>query len=757
MPGDAHLLRVLAGVSESYERFETLLKSELAYSEEKFQRALRITVISTLGSVLVVAFHISSGLATCLIWVLASTSSKVSPQRACATLTVEALVLVGSLIVGRVLAQAPWGLLLYLFVFIAASTFLGLKYQVGNAVVVTQVISLSAFYDMAYAPRQVGWTTAGSFAATAIAFALLVLFDNWVWPPRASALLTESIGASLARERMRLVEASRLYFDNISQKPAKPSWNSDLPAHLALLNGVIAEGTTARRRGIFLAAITRLESIHLAIDRLVLAAGETVPQSIRSMLRREIEAVVDALEDVLNHTDSEKSTVFAGGVDQPPSARALRARSMWDAFSQRQSEVRPLYIQSSGDREIVNFASFTDSLANLVRMVQRPLDAPIGEAALDRSFLDSAILTPQLVRHWLKVGLSAVVGYIIGLTSQRPELSVILATIVITALPTYGASVRKLVLRIIGAILGGLICLLVIFVITPNSDSVSAYLAVIVVVFFLSAYSSLSSGRIAYAGNQMGTTFALAFAGLSPATDVYDPLWRIWGILLGTLVVTFVFLAFWADYAGDSLLPRLQLVINQVTSLLPGRENTGSENDIETSSLRTMAALTQILEVAEDARLEGRKCTINHDNAVQAAEALLCVANRLGSIAIGRINAPPEQLDESTNSAHELFFALLTKRLEEWSEFYGQIGHSLSRITQVRLPRTQSRNEVEQSVEEFANRIEANGFRQIDSWSLEQRRVILSEIQALRRLEYLLFELDRFLYGIVRLGAPVRT
>jgi uncharacterized membrane protein YccC len=45
-----------------------------------------------------------------------------------------------------------------------------------------------------------------------------------------------------------------------------------------------------------------------------------------------------------------------------------------------------------------------------------------------------------------------VIGYIIGLAAQRPELSVILTTVIISALPTYGASLRKMILRIVGAI-----------------------------------------------------------------------------------------------------------------------------------------------------------------------------------------------------------------------------------------------------------------------------------------------------------------
>jgi len=62
----------------------------------------------------------------------------------------------------------------------------------------------------------------------------------------------------------------------------------------------------------------------------------------------------------------------------------------------------------------------------------------------------------------------------------------------------------------------------------------------------------------------------LVFAGLSPSADIYGPLWRIWGIVLGTLVVTVVFFTLWPEYAGDSLLPRLRKVIRDTLALAPG-------------------------------------------------------------------------------------------------------------------------------------------------------------------------------------------
>ena len=42
--------------------------------------------------------------------------------------------------------------------------------------------------------------------------------------------------------------------------------------------------------------------------------------------------------------------------------------------------------------------------------------------------------------------------YVVGIVTHRSDLSTILTTVLITALPTYGAALRKMILRIVGAI-----------------------------------------------------------------------------------------------------------------------------------------------------------------------------------------------------------------------------------------------------------------------------------------------------------------
>ena len=62
---------------------------------------------------------------------------------------------------------------------------------------------------------------------------------------------------------------------------------------------------------------------------------------------------------------------------------------------------------------------------------------------------------PALMRYSVKLGLAATLGYVVGVASHRSELGVIVWTAVIAGLPTYGGTVRKMILRR-GEILGGI-------------------------------------------------------------------------------------------------------------------------------------------------------------------------------------------------------------------------------------------------------------------------------------------------------------
>ena len=83
-----------------------------------------------------------------------------------------------------------------------------------------------------------------------------------------------------------------------------------------------------------------------------------------------------------------------------------------------------------------------------------------------------------------------------------------------------------------------------------------------------------------------------------------------------------------------------------------------------------MRALAEILEVADDAQLEGRTSMVDDHAIVEAAGTLRRIANRLASIANGRIVNPVPQLDPVTESAREAVFDAIRRHLQSWLEFF---------------------------------------------------------------------------------------
>ena len=734
------------------DQLQALLARELAPTPRKLRTALRITTIGTIGAGVVAICHVNNELGTYLVWLLAGAGPMMSARKAVAFLIVEALALVLSVIMARALAETPWLMLPFLFALLSFSTYLGTVRKLGAALLLIEVVSLNSYYGVVFAPQAIGWGAAGAFGGSAIAFGVLVLFDNWLWPDPAEGLLMESMGTSLVHARARLLAASAYYLDSkTARRPPLPPPTSDLPVHLALLDQAMAEGLSAHRRAILLAALMRLARVAQEVDRLTVAARQHERSELREMLRPEIQATVDAIAAALDELAREVPVSLAVGVDQPAPAWRTLTRLMMDRLSARVAELRPTIIRSASPAEMENFASFADSLAALTDHLERLLDAPPPEPAAapakDKAPGPFENPDPAVVRYSLKVGLCAVVGYVIAVLTNRSDLSTILITILITGLPTYGAALRKMILRIVGAVLGGAISLLAIMIVSPNFETLPAYLLAVAMVFFISAYAGLSSGRVAYAGRQLGTTFALVFAGLSPSTDIYTPLWRIWGILLGTFVVAIAALVLWPEYAGDSLLPRLRKVIRDALALAPGGAAANSEEDLQRVNSDTMSVLAEILEVADDAQLEGRAAMVDHGAIVEAAGTLRRIANRFSSISSARIVAPTPQLDPVTESTREAVFASICGQLQSWLNFF-ESDASLNLAGAQALARGHAPEGLRRRVEHFRSRLEEQGFARIEAWTQEQRRTILAELQSIRRLEFLLTDLNRWLAQI---------
>ena len=729
-------------------QLETFLSRELAPTSRKLRSALRLSTIGTVGAGLIASCHINSEVGTYIVWLLVGAGPMMSLRTVVIFLVAEAVSLTGSVMMARALAETPWLMLGFLFLVFSSSTYLGTVWKLGAPLLLIEVVCLDTFYGVVFAPEQIGWDAANAFGGSVIAFGVMVLFDNWLWPDPGESILMKALGATVARAQVRFLEAAGFYLDHEgARRPPLPPPTSDLPALLTLLDQAVAEGLSAHRRAILLAAITRVARIGLEVDRSIFAVRDAVRGEIRSMVRPELESTVEAITNALRDFARALPTGIPVGPDNPPPSSVTLARTAMDALSARIRQVRPVYVRTASSTEIEDFASFTDSLAALIRLLERLLDEPprLPEASPAKPAPRlTAPPDPAAIRYSLKVGLCIVVGYTIGIVAHRADLSTILTTVLITALPTYGASLRKMILRIIGATLGGAVSLVIIIIVSPNFETLPAYMIAVFVVFYISAYSSLGSGRIAYAGKQIGTTFALVFAGLSPSVEIYEPLWRIWSILLGTLVAGTIDFMVLPEYAGDSLLPRLRTVVGDTLALMPGGAAAATEDGIQQANSNTMRILAEILAVAEDAQVEGRTSLVDHNAIVEAASYLRRIANRLSSMATGRIVAPLPPLDPVTERARADALGVLRRQLESWLELLS--GPNALRGEAARtIAQVHSAQDMAGPVKQFALRLEENEFSRIRSWTTDQRRMILAELQSMRRLEYLMTQLNRWL------------
>ncbi len=166
-------------------------------------------------------------------------------------------------------------------------------------------------------------------------------------------------------------------------------------------------------------------------------------------------------------------------------------------------------------------------------------DSPTRRAFFTPAF---SLGNTNAIMFSLRTGLAATLAYVLYEGMAWPGLSTSVWTTIIIAQSTLGASLQKALLRLAGAILGGLLGLLTIVLLMPNMDSMTPLLVVVAAVTTLAAWIIAGSTRIAYVGVQMGLAFALCVLNdLGPTTDLVPARDRVIGVLLGIGVSLLVF------------------------------------------------------------------------------------------------------------------------------------------------------------------------------------------------------------------------
>ena len=202
------------------DRLEALVKRELAPSPRKIRTSLRIATIVALATGLDASCHVNTPLGAVIVWILAGAGPMMSLRRALAWQIAVMVALITSVIMARAFSETPWLMLPFLFAWISISTYVGATRKLGAPVLVIQIVCLIIFYGVVFEPQEIGWIAAALFDGSAIAFGVVVLFDNWLWPDRGEPILMDSLEASVARTRTQLLGASDFFLLGKRTSPA---------------------------------------------------------------------------------------------------------------------------------------------------------------------------------------------------------------------------------------------------------------------------------------------------------------------------------------------------------------------------------------------------------------------------------------------------------------------------------------------------------------------------------------------------------
>jgi len=521
-------------VASATSNFEALVAAELAPTPGRGRATSRIVVACVVATAVVMAFHIPHG-----HWAII-TIFTVSQPNAGASLTKGVQRLIGTfgggvvgIVVATVFADQPWIRAPLLGVIAIAGLFLS---RTTTAPYVGLLGAFTALIVVAAAGNS------DPNAAVAVGLWRIVLICIGVtigtiaqlvlWPDDPEEALLDELTARVDAA----VRGIRRCLDGTPQALApEPTAliQSGLVQHLDLLANAEASHPALRLRHIeqltLIEAVEHLLTGSLALERAASTEGtSTLPLAPRL---RELLARCEQIRDALVHRAPPGAV--ATGTWTDAATAGTGATHLLPAVREMERALHDIVAAAGGLGEAGHHAA--------AALPRSPLDTP-GPA----SFFTPAFspLNHADLAFALKGGLAASICYVLTNALVWPGIETSIWTCLVVAQSSFGAIVQKEILRLVGAILGGVLGMIAIVVAMPNLEGLVGLLVVVAIGSAIAGWIMSGSARIGYAGVQTGLAFGICVVDAAgPITTLTPARDRVLGVLIGILVAGFVYRA----------------------------------------------------------------------------------------------------------------------------------------------------------------------------------------------------------------------
>lgn len=500
------------------------VRADLAYFPGRFAMTWRVAALCALMSAVAMVYGIPESAISCylIIFVMKPDAVESMVMAIAVTLLVSLVVGLVFLLIHFTLEAPPLrmaALLLssFLFVYLGSASKLG---PVGNIIALVIAFVMTLVSDIPL----------GEVATRALLYAWLMA--------ASPMMLIVGFNLFLGRTPQRVLRAS------LSERLLAAGNMLQLPdsANRARVHSLLKEGQTEHQQRALFVRIFHLRPAAEAAE-----LDNAVINSYRLLL------AVSALPTSIENNDIVKAERLAFSAYCAATAQAIAVGNGIPApeFSQEGST-------GSDMREI------RDCLIALTH----PVNMQDPTAPKATFFAADAVTNPVHQRFALKTTIAAFICYLTYTALDWQDIHTAMITCYVAALGTTGETIHKLILRIIGCLIGAAMGVLAIIFIIPHLNDIGELMALVFAGILLAAWVSSGNERIAYAGVQIGLAFLLTvLQGFGPSIDMGVALDRVLGILLGNLVVYVTFTLLWPVAIVDSVRARIGRALVGLTNL----------------------------------------------------------------------------------------------------------------------------------------------------------------------------------------------
>lgn len=457
-------------------------------------------------------------------------------------------------------------------------------------------------------------------------------------------------------------------------------------SHSILMNGLAgrlsAVETMLRQRVVCETSHASLSALAFsgAAEQLGLLKMASLVEPLVKQHSLEIKAQIILIDRLVTAAAALENREIAGDADSEKKRmlRVADACALWREAVNEQREPN-FSMPSFKDESSVNLEAFP-LLAEMERVIKLLPEVvhknklpdeltlpPSGKASL---LVPDAFTNPAYMHFAVKGALAAFICYLIFTMFAYQEIYTSVITCIVCSLSTIGASVQKGILRLAGAVVGGLLGVFALMYIFPHLDSLGGFWIPFAAVTALAAYVHFGSPRISYCGYQIGVAFyKCALQTFGTYTELRVVRDRFVGIALGLIVFQLINTRLWPVGALETMRAKLVDILRLLAQLarLPDDKKSAVPRMTEAYTLRleVYKNFATLEELRESSVFEpGLAARDRIEGASEKAKALLLY---LLAVIQHRPDLRPESVPEPLRVASKRFREGLADLLDDLS------------------------------------------------------------------------------------------